>query len=154
MHVHVPEFGAAMQPREHLAGIEQALGIEGALEPLLLVEIGLRELHRHQIALLDADAVLAGQYAADLDAAPENIGAEFFGPLELIGIIGVVTDQRMQIAIAGMEYIGHAQLVAPRIPPCAHHLRQLPARDGTVHAEIIGRHATNGWGCRLPAGPE
>jgi hypothetical protein len=34
--MHAAEFGAAMQHREHLAGIEQPTRIEGAFEPLLL----------------------------------------------------------------------------------------------------------------------
>src|SRR5262245_33233659 len=37
MHMHAAEFGAAVQRREHLAGVEQALRIEGAFQPLLLV---------------------------------------------------------------------------------------------------------------------
>ena len=43
MHVHAAELGAAVQRRKHLAGIEQALVVEGAFEPLLLIEIGLRK---------------------------------------------------------------------------------------------------------------
>src|SRR4051794_38029999 len=39
MHVDAPEFGAAVQDRKHLSGIEQALRVEGAFQPLLLVEI-------------------------------------------------------------------------------------------------------------------
>ena len=69
MDMHAAEFGAAVQGRKHLAGIEQALRVERAFQPLLLVEIDLGEHLRHQIALLDADAVLAGQDAAELDAA-------------------------------------------------------------------------------------
>src|SRR5262249_40893074 len=37
VHVHAAELGAAVQRRKHLAGIEQALLVEGAFEPLLLV---------------------------------------------------------------------------------------------------------------------
>src|SRR5579885_1375351 len=59
MHVQPPELGAAMQLREHLARIEQALGVEGAFQALLLVEIGLVEHRAHEVALLDADAMLA-----------------------------------------------------------------------------------------------
>src|ERR1700733_12093803 len=68
MHVHAAELGAAVQGREYLAGIEQALVVEGAFDALLLIEVDFREHHRHQIALLDADAVLACQHATDLDA--------------------------------------------------------------------------------------
>ena len=42
MDVHPPQLGAAMELRKDLAGIEQPLGIEGAFEALLLVEIELR----------------------------------------------------------------------------------------------------------------
>ena len=55
--MHAAQFGAAMQCRKNLARIEQAPVIEGALDALLLVEIGFREHFRHQVALLDAHAV-------------------------------------------------------------------------------------------------
>src|SRR5207248_3235207 len=38
-HMDTPQFGAAMQHRKDLAGVEQALGIEGAFQTLLLIEI-------------------------------------------------------------------------------------------------------------------
>ena len=38
--MHAAELGAAVQLGEHLAGIEQALVVEGAFEALLLVEVG------------------------------------------------------------------------------------------------------------------
>src|SRR5712671_837638 len=62
MDMDAAEFGAAVQGRKHFSGIEQALRVEGAFQPLLLVEIDLRKHLRHQIAFLDADAVFAGQY--------------------------------------------------------------------------------------------
>src|SRR5580704_3789565 len=68
MHMHAAELGAAVQGREYFAGIEQALVVEGAFDALLRLEIDFRKHHRHQIAFLDADAVLAGEHAADLDA--------------------------------------------------------------------------------------
>jgi hypothetical protein len=72
--------------REHLAGIEQTLvGVEGAFDALL-VEVDLAEHFRHQVALLDADAVLAGQHAADLDAQPQDVGAEFLGLVSSPGL--------------------------------------------------------------------
>ena len=60
MDVHAAQFSAPMQGRKHLAGVEKPLGIEGAFDPLLLVEIDLAEHFRHQVALFNADAVLAG----------------------------------------------------------------------------------------------
>src|SRR4051794_30692119 len=54
VHGHPSKLSATPQPGEHLAGIEQVVGIEGALEAHLLVEVDLGELHVHQVALLDA----------------------------------------------------------------------------------------------------
>ena len=85
MHMHAAELGAAVQRRKHLAGIEQALVVEGAFDALLLIEIDLGKHHRHQVALFDADAVLAGEHAADFDAQPQDIGAELLGAFELAG---------------------------------------------------------------------
>ena len=62
MHMQVPELGAAVQLRKHLAGIEQALRVEGAFQPLLLIEVNLGEHVAHQVALLDAHAVFAGNF--------------------------------------------------------------------------------------------
>ena len=69
------------------------------------------ELHRHQVPLLDADAVLAGQAAADLDAELQDVGAERLRLVEAAGIVGVEHDQWVQVAVAGMEDIGDLQPV-------------------------------------------
>ena len=76
MHMHAAKFGAAMQGRKHLARVEQALGVERAFQPLLLVEIDLGKHLGHQVALLDADTMFAGQHAAEFDADPQDVGAE------------------------------------------------------------------------------
>ena len=136
-------------------GLNRPSVVEGAFEPLLLVEIGLGKHRRHQIALFDADAMLAGEHAADLDAEPQNIGAELFGALELARLVGVVEDQRMQVAVAGMKHIGDAQAVFRRhVLHAAEHQRQLGARDGAVHAVIVRRDAADGRERGFAAGPE
>ena len=62
--------------------------------------------------------MLAGQHAAHRDAEPQDIGAEGLRRLELARLVGVIEDQRMQIAVAGMEDIGDAQAIAlPTSPP-------------------------------------
>ena len=58
--------------------------VKDALHPHLRGKVGLVELDRHQIALLDADAVLAGEAAADLNAKPEDVGAEALGLVEAV----------------------------------------------------------------------
>src|SRR5258705_11541807 len=109
--MHATEFGAAVQGRKYLARVEQALGVERAFEPLLLVEIYLAEHLAHQVALLDADAMFTGQHAAEFDADPQDIGAEGFRPLDLAWPVGIVQDQGMQVAVAGMKHIGDAEVV-------------------------------------------
>src|SRR5262245_34199044 len=114
MHMHAAKLSAAVQCWKHLAGIEQALVVEGAFEPLLLGEISLAEHRRHQVTLFDAHAMLAGEHAADLDAQPQDVGAERFGTLELVALVGIVEDERVQVAIASVKHIGDPQSVALR----------------------------------------
>src|SRR6266446_9284584 len=109
--VHAAELGAAVQGRKYLAGVEQALGVERTFEPLLLVEIDLAEHFAHQVALLDADAMFAGQHAAEFDADPQDVGAEGLRPLDLAGPVGIVQDQRVQVAVAGMKHVGDTEVV-------------------------------------------
>src|SRR5262249_46851550 len=75
MHHHAPQLGAAPEPGKHLPGIEQVVGIESAFHTHLLVEIDVGELLAHQVALLDADAVLPGQDPSDADAEAQDVGA-------------------------------------------------------------------------------
>ena len=53
---------------EHLADVEAPIRIEHPLHPALQRQLLGRELIVHQVALLDADAVLARQAALDVDA--------------------------------------------------------------------------------------
>ena len=69
--------------RKHLGGVEQPAGIEHSAHPHLLFEIGRVELIGHQVPLLDADAVLAGQAAADLDAQLQDILAGRFSAFSI-----------------------------------------------------------------------
>src|SRR6516162_7726872 len=62
--------------REHLVRVQQPPRVERLLDAALLRELVRAELHRHQLALFHADAVLAGQAAAHLDAQRQDVGAE------------------------------------------------------------------------------
>src|SRR5690606_30364047 len=77
--VHPAELRATMQRREDLAGIEELLRVEGTLQPLLLLEVVLGEHGGHQVSLLDPDAVLAGEHAADFGAEAQDVAAELLG---------------------------------------------------------------------------
>src|SRR5947209_287470 len=155
VHMNAIELRAAAELRKDLAGIEQALLIEGAFQALLLVQVDFTEHRVHEIALFDADAVLAGEHAADLDAKPQDRRAEGFGPLEFAWAVGVIEDERVQVAVARVEDIGAAQAVF--LLHGFHAVQDradLFARDCAVHAVIVGRNAADGGKSRLAAGPE
>src|SRR5579863_6635339 len=133
MDVQPAQFGAAMQLREDLAGVQQPFGIEGAFEALLMGKIVLVEHRAHQIALLDADPVLASQHPADFDAQPQDVGAEGFGALDLALLVGVVEDERVEVAVAGVKHIGDAEPVPLRkLADASEHLRQPRPRDRPI----------------------
>src|SRR5438046_2183444 len=62
------DLAAAAAVGEDLAGIAEALGVEDQANPVHDLEIGLGEEPAHEVALLEADAVLAAHGAAELDA--------------------------------------------------------------------------------------
>src|SRR5262249_56132921 len=107
--------------RKDLGGVEQPVGIEHPLHAPLLGDGGRGELYSHQLALLDADAMLSGEAAAELDAKLEDLSTAHLGALKLGPVVGVVEDQRMQIAVARMEDVDRPQSVAPASPPNLRH---------------------------------
>ena len=138
-----------------LPGLRPPSRIEGTLDREHLLALGRRELHAHRAELFDADAVLAGDGAAHRHAEFEDLGAEGFGALQLVGVVGVEQDQRMQVAVAGMEDVEAAQAV-----PCRHradgdqHLGQAAARDRRIHAQVVGADAAARRKGVLAAAPE
>jgi len=154
-HQFLAVLGAALQRRDHLAGIEQALGIEGALHGQHLRAFLGAELHAHGVELLDTDAVLAGDRAAHRDAGLQDVGAELLAPVQLVGIVGIEQDQRMQVAVAGMEHVGAPQpVLLLHLLDRQQDVRQPLARDGRVHAHVVGADAAGGGERVLAAAPE
>src|SRR5689334_21684459 len=92
--VHVSLFDAGGQSGKNLSRIEQTICIKSAFETLLLSEIFFSKHRRHQFALLQADAMFAGQDAAHFDAESEDGGAEGFGTGELVVLHHVEDDER------------------------------------------------------------
>src|SRR5205814_8473222 len=93
--------------------------------------------------------------APDLDAELQDLRPELLGPLQLARLVGVVQDQRMQVAVAGVKHIGDAQ--AELFGEFAHPLEyewQLRARDRAVHAVVIRRYAPDRRERGLAAGPD
>src|SRR5208337_4252069 len=155
MDMHSAEFGAAAELREHLSGVEKTFGIESAFEALLLIEIALIEHRVHEIALLHADPMFARQDAADLDAETKDVGAKRLGLVELARLVRVIEDQRMEISIAGMKDVRHAQAVSRlHLLHALQHGADLLARNRPVHAVVVGRDPADGGKRSLPPGPE
>jgi hypothetical protein len=144
-----------VRPREYLAGIEQRLVVEGALDAFLLGQVGLVEHGRHQVPLLGADAVLAGQHATHLDAQAQDVGAEGLRLLQVARHVGVEQDERVQVAVAGVEDIGDRQAVGfAHVAHGAQNAGKLAAGNGAVHAVVVGRQAADGGESGLAPGPE
>ena len=101
------------------------------------------------------DSMLAGQHAAHLDAQPQDVGAESLGALQLTRLVGVVEDERMQVAVPGMKYIGDREPMGLRhFPHPPEYEWQPRARDRTIHAVVVRRDASDRRKSRLAAGPE
>ena len=105
--------------------------------------------------LLDADPVLTGEHAADLDAKTQDVGTKLLRFLQFPRCIGVIEDQGMQVAVAGMEDIGDAKSVFGRqLTDAAQDLGQAATRDAAIHAVIVRSNAADGRKGVLAAGPK
>ena len=110
--MHAAELGATMQRGNVLQRIQQAARIECALDAAEAFQFVCGKLLAHLVYFFDADAMLAGDGTADFDALLQHFGSEGFGAMQLVRIVGIEQNQRMQVAVAGMKHVGTAQ--APR----------------------------------------
>src|SRR5213079_1628983 len=100
---------------------------------------------RNEVDLLQADAVLAGDRAADLRADPHDRATCRHHACLLARLARIVEDVRVEVAVAGVEDVPDAQAVSgDDLVDAAEHVRELRARDHTVHHHVRGRHATVG----------
>ncbi len=97
-----------------MPGFKSMCGSNAALMPEEALELSRGELNAHLRQLFDADAMLAGDRSADGDAQLEDRGAERLGALRLARLVGVVQDERMEVAVARVKDVGAAQLVLVR----------------------------------------
>ena len=140
--MHLPVLGAALQRRYDLARVEPAGGVEGALERVHLLALLDAELHAHRAQLLDTDAVLSGDGAAERDAGFQDLGAEELAAVQLVGVVGVEEDQRVQVAVAGVEDVAAAQCVLLlHLGNRQQDVGQALARNRAVHAHVVGADA-------------
>ena len=86
-----------------------------------------------ELPLLQADAVLAGDRAAEADAEAEDLGRQDLGAIVRARLAAVVENQRVQVAVARVEDVGDANAVLAR--QCLDRRRALhrAARAGRRH---------------------
>ena len=98
----------AAQPRggHHLAGVCEPVRVKRASQPVEALEVALREHGRHLALLVDADAVLAGDRAAKVEARAEDQIGQLLGALGFSGRGRVVADQGVKVSVAGVEDVG------------------------------------------------
>src|SRR3982751_4197209 len=93
----------------------------------------------NQIAFLHADAVLAGQAAADLHAIADDFDGDFHGALKLRGVAWIKQHDGMQIAVAGVKNIpDKAAVFFAELLNVAQSLWKLAARNDAVK-NIVAR---------------
>ena len=105
-----------------LPGLATPCGSIGVTQAAHAVEIRGAVHLAEKGALLEADAVLAGDRSAEADAQAEDLGGQDFGAIVRACLTAIVEDQRVQVAVAGMEHVGDADAVCAR-----HALRSPPA---------------------------
>ena len=138
----VHRFGAGV-PRgqvvgQHLAPVGQDARIHGLAQIVEQGQIGAR-VHVWQVGqFLAADAVFAGDGSAHVDAHGQDFPRQFLGAVQGVRFAAVVQNQRVQVAVAGMEHIGHPDSVA-----CAQAVDELEGfaqpragHDTVLHDEV------------------
>jgi len=89
--------------------------------------------------------VFAGDGAAGGDAEVEDFGGESFGGVLLAGDAGVVEDERMEVAVAGVEDVGDADACCgAEARDFAHDFREGGAGDDAVLHDVVGGDAAHG----------
>src|SRR3954471_21437300 len=148
-----PGHLAAQPRRRHdLARVGEPAGVERAAQLLERGEVGLVEHLRHVALLVHADAVLAGDRAAGLHAREHDLAGELLGAL---GLALGVADERMQIAVAGVEDVADAQpVLARQLVDAIQHLGQARTRDDRVLDVVTLRDAPHRGEGRLAHLPE
>src|SRR5690348_10363852 len=120
------DLAAKPRRRQDLARIAQPLPIECVAELLHHVQVVIAEHAGHVLLLVDADAVLAGDRTAGVYTVAEDLARRVLRELRLSGNLLVVTNQRMEIAVAGVKHVTDRETTANRqLADALQHLRQL-----------------------------
>src|ERR1035441_2264937 len=141
--------------RQHLAGIQLAIGIEQRLQFPHRLQRFRRELFGHEIVLFHPHAVFPGNRPTSLDAVNQNLLARRARPLHLAGLAGIEKNDGVHVAVAGVENIADRQPVLAR--RCVDEMERrsdLSARHHAVLHIVSRAHAAHGAECVLAALPQ
>src|SRR5581483_4460130 len=153
--VRAGHLAAEARRRQQLPRVAEPDRVERAAQPLHRLEVVGAEEERHRADLVDADSVLAGQRAAGLDTGLEDRLRQLPGALRLALDARVVEDERVQVAVAGVEDVPDAQpVLALQVCDPAEHLRQLRPGDDAVLDVVVARDPPHRRERRLAALPE
>src|ERR1700722_2948562 len=135
-------FTAAFAEWENFPGIQRALRIERVVDAAHEIEIRIGEEKRHEFAFFHADAVFAGEAAADFDAVTNDLRGGFQRTLELFVVAKIVENDGMEIAIAGVEDVADVESeLSADFLDAAERLRELRTRDYPVEDIYAGSDA-------------
>ena len=95
-----------------MPGFDIAVGIEGRAQRGLRGEVDGGEHQRHQVALLQPDAVLAAQHTTGCHRRLDDLRASGVDPIHHAGLAPVEHQQRVKVAVAGVEHVEHVEVVA------------------------------------------
>src|SRR4051794_13645814 len=87
---------------ELLSRVQEVLRVEEALDLLVQVERARAPLARELAALQDAEAVFPADRAAELYGQVEEILDREQRSLELLGLLGIDEERRVEVAVAGV----------------------------------------------------
>ena len=94
--MHAPAVGSIF------AGLQRPSGLNAAAAAASC-QVVRREQLRHEVDLLDADAVFAGHAAAQADALVQDLVTRLQHPPHLIRVALVEEQDRVDVAVAGVE---------------------------------------------------
>src|SRR3990172_1833021 len=134
-----PTIAAGLARREDLAGVAEVARVEGIAQAPHVVEIALGEDEGHVVHLLEADAMLARDGAAHVRADLQDLAARRHHARLFAGNARVVEDVRVEVAVARVEDVAHAEPVRRRdLVDAPEHFGQPRARNDAVHDHVGG----------------
>src|SRR5262245_29993794 len=139
---------AAPAAGEYFVGIEKPGRIEDLFDAHHRLKVGIREDQIHEIFFLVPDTMFAAKRPSDSDTQFHDLFAHAEDLVDLIGIAAIEKNQRMEVTVAGMKYICHAQAVTLRhmIDRNKNFRQPRPLNDTTHCAHILSKtdHGTEG----------